>query len=278
MTGQSLPLLSCHLMRGAHPEHATRALSWGGAVRRMPSSRTLGSADTVIFAGAILPPTVHLAMSGVCGFHSWSRGCMLLASGGWGPGMLPSVLQRTSRPPCRAALLRRLQLCRGRELALSVLRANLVHLGRQLRGRAVSPAELMASGREFGGPKAGRVVGWTVPGPCSQVWGIRVTSRLCCLVQVCLGLPVRFLIPATRCPLHRTGTHQENSESRGGDRVRGLEVPCLESVRAGLNPGSGQVPQIPSNTSWGELGGAVGPVTGTEYSAGVTQLPRRCPR
>lgn len=74
-------------------------------------------------------------------------------------------------------------------------------------------------------------------------------------MQVYLRLPVCFLTADTWCPLHRTGTPWEDSEGRGGNTVQGLEVPCLELVRAGLNPGSGQVPQIPSNTSCGELWG-----------------------
>lgn len=224
-----------------------------------------------IFASAISPPTVHLAMSGVCGFHSWRWGCMLLASGGWGPGMLPRVLQGTGHPLCGAALLRRSQLCGGRELALLVLRACPPGPPAAKPCRATCGAHGFGVGVRGARSRAGDGVDGAGDLQPARCWELESRSRLCRPMQVCARLPVCFLVPETWCPLHRTGTRQDTSGGRGEQRrQRSAVIPSSVSVRAGFWPRA-------TNPVQHELWGAVGPGTVTECSAGVTKLPRRCP-
>lgn len=101
---------------------------------------------------------------------------MLLASGGWGPGMLPRVLQGTGHPLCGAALLRRSQLCGGRELALSP-----PGLSTWAASSEAMPCHMRGSrlrGGGAGGPEPGRRWGGRCRGlAASQVLGTRVTFQ-----------------------------------------------------------------------------------------------------
>lgn len=265
---RSVPaLLPCPRFRGAHPEHAVRALSWGGAIRRMPGTELaawqtswaawqaclarglLLDSSRVIFAGTILPPpsiwqclefVVFIARGGgACLWHpvSGGQGCCPASCN---VPVAPPNPVRSSPAPAFTAV----QRSRTGSLSPPVLSTGATS------SEAV-PCHMQGSrlrGGSGGGPEAGLGVGWggRRRGLAARCWELESRSRLCYL-----RLPVRFLIPEMWCPLHRAGTHWEDSESR----QHGAVIRSLCGVgQSRVKPGPGQVPQSRLTRAVGSCG------------------------
>lgn len=224
-----------------------------------------------IFASAISPPTVHLAMWSLwfsqlkVGVHASGIRRVGARDAAEGPARHRSPPVRSSPAPAFTAVLR------SRELALLVLRACPPGPPAAKPCRATCGAHGFGVGVRGARSRAGGGVDGAGDLQPARCWELESRSRLCRPMQVCARLPVCFLVPETWCPLHRTGTRQDTSGGRGEQRrQRSAVIPSSVSVRAGFWPRA-------TNPVQHELWGAVGPGTVTECSAGVTKLPRRCP-